>query len=119
MKADSLTRRSNGRPSNITDNRNRQQFQTILTPDRVEIRVGEAEESLFKKVVEEYRLDDTYKKLREVIAEGKDRLDGIRLANYRVVNSILYKRGLLQVPELLRIEVLREVYNQPASGYPE
>lgn len=38
-KADALTRRADGRPTNEDDERHKHQFQTILTPDQVDIRV--------------------------------------------------------------------------------
>ena len=80
--------------------------------------MGDARQALFEKVVEASRLDGDYIRFREAVGAGEARLDGIRLIECRIVDGVLYKRGLLWVPESLRTEVLREVYNLPASGHP-
>ena len=36
----------------------------------------------------------------------------------RIVDGVLYKGDLLWVPEDLRTDLLKEIYNQPASGHP-
>ena len=115
-KADSLTRRSDGRPVDEKDDRHRHQYQTILTPDRVDIRVGEVEESLFERVLQANKTD--YAEYREAVEGGKERLHGVDLTDSRLIDGVLYKQGLLWVPESLQTQVLQEIHDQPASGHP-
>lgn len=127
-KADALTRRADGRPTNEDDERHKHQFQTILTPDRVDIRVGEIEESLFDRVLKANKEDQTCFEFRKAIEEGIELLHGVDLTDCRLVDGALYKKGLLWVPNVLRTELLKEislhtevlqdVHDQPSSGHP-
>jgi len=117
-KADALTRRADGPPSSESDERNQHQFQTILTPDRVEIRLGEVEQALFEKVAEANKTDQLCLEFREAVEESLDRLYGVDLTDCRIVDGVLCKQGLLWAPDDLHTEVLKEVHDQPASGHP-
>ena len=109
---------SNARPTNASDVRKQYQHQTILTPNRVDIRVTEVKANLFQRICEANKTDETCEEYRSAIANGIDKLHGIRLEQCRIVDGALYKRGLLWVPEQFYTELLQEVHDQPSVGHP-
>ena len=71
-KADALTRISNSEEKNLA-------YQTILTPDCVEVRVREVKEGLFKRVHTANKIDELCNEYREAIANNAVKLHGKRL----------------------------------------
>ena len=117
-KADALTRMANARPVDEEDERVRQQHQVILTPDRVDIRATEVEAGLFERIHQANRDDATCQEYRDAIAKGTRKLHGVKLEQCRIVDGVLFKRGLLWVPESFYTELLKEIHDQPSSGHP-
>ena len=96
IKADALTRRSDARPSDSADERTQHQYQVILTPDRVDIRLTRIEQGAFKRIHQANRDDDAEcKEVRQVIAQGITKLHDIKLKQCRIMDGALFKRGLL------------------------
>ena len=118
-KADALTRLPGYKPDNVEDERIKQQAQVILTPDRIQVIAGDlVEDSIFLRVMEANKTDARCSEIREALAHNKKRFDGIHLSYCRNLDGILFKRGLLWVPESLQVELLQEVHDQPSSGHP-
>ena len=74
-------------------------------------------ESLFERILQANKID--YAEYREVVEEDKKRLHEVDLTDSRLIDGVLYKQGLLWVPESLQTQVLQEIHDQPASGHPE
>ena len=117
-KADALTRMPDSTPNGPQDERSRHQHQTILTPDRVQVRVNAIEESLFNRVHKANRDDPDCEEYRQAIQKNEKTLHGTELSRCRVVDGALFKNGLLWVPTDMQTEVLKEIHDQPASSHP-
>ena len=83
----------------------------ILTLDRVDIRATEVEASLFERIYQANKEDPLYQEYRDAVAKGVPKLYGVKLEQCRVVDGVLFKRGLLWVPEGFHTELLKEVHN--------
>ena len=93
-KADALTRMPNARPMNKDDERTQFQYQTILTPDRIDIRATEVEEDLFGRIHRANKSNESCKEYRQAIAKGEVKLHGIKLeqlleSTYESIVSLL------------------------------
>ena len=75
-KADALTRMPHSTPKDEKDERSQHQHQTILTPDRVQIRVTEVEEGLFERIHHANKVDPTCNEFRAAIARNQEKLHG-------------------------------------------
>ena len=117
-KADALTRMPESTPTGPDDERSRHQNQTILTPDRVLVRVNALEESLFSRVHEANKEDPGCDEYRRSIQNGDHALHGTDLGRCRIVDGALFKNGLLWVPTHMHTEVLKEIHDQPSSNHP-
>jgi hypothetical protein len=114
-KADALTRRSDSRPIDEDDERNQHQFQTILTPDRVELRVGEVEECLFDRILESNKKDLDLLEYREAVQAGQELLHGVNLTNCRLVDEVYTKMGYFGYPTSYILSYCRRfMINRPA-----
>ena len=109
-KADALTRLPGSTPEDSLDERSQQQLQTILTPDRVEIRVGETND-WFNQVLESNKTDEACEEIRQSFRDGTLYQRGLNMDQCRIVDGVLYKGDLLWVPEDLRTDLLKEIYN--------
>ncbi len=126
IKADVLTRRADSVPRGPDDERVRYQRTTILTPDRMEIADLEEDteenvkEPIYKQVLDANRIDEDCTLLREAIGRSEAQCDGIKLKGCQVQEGILYKGSQLWVPfnELLQMNLIREVHDQPSVGHP-
>ena len=118
-KADALTRMPGSHPED-DDERIRQQHQTILTPDRVQILANSMDEdgSTFDRIVQANERDELCQEFRKALATNVTVHDGIKLRNCRNVNGVLYMKNRLWVPESQQVKLLQEVHDQPASGHP-
>ena len=81
-------------------------YQTILTPDCVEVRVGEVEESLFECVHAANKTDELCSKYHSAIAKNAIKLHGTCLHECQIVDGALFKNNLLWVPDSLYTELL-------------
>ena len=117
-KADALTRMPGSFPIGKDDERTQHQKQTILTPDRVEIRVNAIEEGLFERVLQCNKEDKECEEYRQAIATNQEKLYGLRLNKCRTVDGALYIHGLLWVPTGMQTEVIQEIHDQPAANHP-
>ena len=108
-KADALIQMSNDSDKNMAS-------QIILTPDCVEICVGEVEEGLFEKVHTANKVDDLCNEYRSALAQNLSKFNGTRLHECCIVDGALFKNNLLWVSEAFHTEVLQEVHDQPSAG---
>ena len=117
-KADALTRMPGSTPTDKDDPRLQQQRQVILTPDRVNISCASVGEATFKKIVVANKTDAVCTEFRDPIAAAKETLHIVRLATCRTVDGVLFKEGLLWVPEELRTDLLKEIHDQCSTNHP-
>lgn len=121
VKADALTRMPGSKPTDPSDERLRQQHQVILTPERLEldgVSVNAIDDPLYHKVTIANKDDEDCSDIRDAIAEGKQKHNGINLTKCSVIDDVLYHKERLCVPEDLYTAVIQEVHDQPACGHP-
>ena len=123
IKADALTRRADSVSRSSEDERVRYQRTTILTSDRMEIADLEENisEPIYKQILEANGTDENCTLLREAIARGEAQYEDIKLKDCRTQNEILFHDSQLWVSfnELLQMNLIREVHDQPSVGHPE
>lgn len=120
-KADALTRMPGSKPTDPLDDRVRQQHQTILTPERLDldgVAVRAMEDPIFHRVLYANKEDELCSEIREALLEGKTKLHGITLTKCSVNDGVLYHKERLWVPEEFYTDLIRETHDQPACGHP-
>jgi hypothetical protein len=147
-KADALTRRASDMPNqdNLIDDRQQEQLQTILGPERLtdevkdHLRVAaegdEPEDVLVAPVfadeeeepltplsiqVKEAQLDDaTCKRLRKAIVAGerRDPKGEVQLSLCTIQENGLLYRGRLWVPDDMRTQTIQTIHDHPTVGHP-
>ena len=123
LKADALTRIAGSVPKDPQDDRLRQQHQTILTPERLELdgthfTASAIDDPIFHRIAEANRTDEECSEIRDAITDGKEKLRGIILAKCSINDGVLYHKDRLWVPESMFTEIIREVHDQPACSHP-
>ena len=121
VKADALTRMAGSKPADPTDERLRQQHQTILTPDRLELdgaTVYAIDDPIYHRVVQANKEDEFCSEIRDAILDRQTKFRGITLAKCSVDDGVLYHQDKLWVPEDYYAEIIRETHDQPACGHP-
>jgi hypothetical protein len=116
-KADALTRMSVADPSE-TIKRTEDRYQTLLTPNRVDILVTEPEAGLYQRVSDANKTDELCSEYRQAISGNEPKLHGIDLKDCRIVDEVLFRKGLLWVPENMHTELLQEIHDQPSTSHP-
>ena len=94
-KADALTRQPGIQPKGEDDERTQLQNQTILTPDRIQLLVGDVEEGLFERIYTANKEDKDTDEYRKAVVARKRKLHRVRLSTCRVIDGVLFKNGLL------------------------
>ena len=146
-KADALTRKPNERPINEDDERLEHRMQTLLPPERfkhvVNLQPIEVENenspneditsaadpaephedcsTLPEKIMEANRADELCIQIRAYLeAPSEQAKPTVHLNSCRISNGLLMKEDRLWVPEGedLRLELIKEVHDQPAVGHP-
>lgn len=100
-KADSLTRRPGDKPTSEDDDRQRHQMQTILTPDRLDKQI--------KVTVKD--IDEP-----EIVAIAESTSINVDEPENEEETPALSSKVF--VPEDKRLDLIREVHDQPAVGHP-
>ena len=103
-KADTLTQMFNSEEKNLA-------YQTILTPDCVEIWVREVEEGLFQQIHEVNKTDELCDEYCEAIVNNAVKLHSWHLHECWVIDSVLFKNNLLWISESLHIDLLQEIHD--------
>ena len=92
VKADALTRKSDDKPTGLTDERLTYQHQVLLTPERLQICVTEPESDAFihDRILFANQKDDDCIALRTAKDEDRTTYKGVRLRRCSVKEEILY-----------------------------
>ena len=122
VKADALIRMAGSKPSSPNDERVRQQYQIILTPDRLELddteyAINAIDDPIYHRVVIVNKDNEECSEIRDAIAEGKEKLNGIILVKCSVDDRILYHKDRLWVLQQMYTNLIIEIHNQPACGH--
>ena len=129
-KADALTRRPNDKPKDEKDERQQHQLQTLLPRNRIELAPIETEteetvQTLEEKVRQGNVTDEDCNNMRQALSAASTGLDSDSenspaLKDCQVKDGLLYKRNKLWVPaqDELKLEVIRQIHDQPAVGHP-
>jgi len=122
-KADALTRMpmtdSSESAKGIDD-----RFQTILTPNRIDVLPIESETepeyeaNLYQRVRLVNQKNELCNEYRQAMDKGELKLHGTKLKDCQIIDNVLFKKGLLWVPEQMHTELLRDIHDQPSTSHP-
>jgi len=93
-------------------------FQTILTLDRVDVLPVEPEANLYQRVHMTNQTDELCDEYRQAMNENKLKFHTTKLKNCEIIDSVLFRKGLLWVSENMHTELLQEVHDQPSTSHP-
>ena len=147
-KADALTRRASDLPlkDNRTDDRQQQQLQIVLGPERLtnevreQLRISSVQDEeyeailapvlatteseahtqpLSKQVKEAQLQDEVCIRLKEALHEAKheDPAKQIQLSLCAITNDALTYRGRLWVPDILKTQTIQAIHEHPTVGH--
>jgi len=116
-KADALTRMPLANASEPAQ-RLEDRFQTILTPDRVDVLPIEPEANLYQRVRMINQTDELCSEYRQAMNENKLKFHTTKLKDCEIIDDVLFRKGLLWVPENMHTELLQEVHDQPSTSHP-
>ncbi len=120
-KADALTRMPGSKPLDPSDDRIRQQYQTILTPERLEldgVDVHAIDGPIYYRIAQTNKEDELCSEIRDAMLDQKEKIHGITLSKCSVQDGVLFHKDRLWVPEDHYAELIRETHDQPACGHP-
>ncbi len=120
-KADALTRMAGSKPMDPSDDRVRQQYQTILTPERLELdgaAIEAIDDPIYHRISQTNKEDELCSEIRDAMLEQKEKIHGITLSKCSVQDGVLFHKDRLWVPEDHYAELIRETHDQPACGHP-
>ena len=88
-KVDALTRISKSKSNRLDDKRVRQQYQIILTfnrlkLDKIEFIIKVINNLIYYRIADENKIDKYYTKIRNAIIKNKKKLEEITLAKYSI-----------------------------------
>jgi len=106
-----------------------ERFQTILTPDRINVvsskldvllifSTPQYEANLYQRIRLANQTDELCTEYRQAIVKGELTLHGTKLKDCQVVNDVLFKKSLLWVSKKLYTELLQEIHDQPSTSHP-
>jgi len=116
-KADALTRMPLADASEPAQ-RLEDRFQTILTPDRVDVLPVEPEANLYQRVRMANQTDELCSEYRQAMNENKLKFHTTKLEDCEIIDGVLFRKGLLWVPENMHTELLQEIHDQPSTSHP-
>ena len=122
VKTDALIRMTESKPSSLNDERVRQQYQTILTPDRLKLDgteyvINAIDDLIYYRVVIVNKDNEECSEIRDAIIEGKEKLNNITLVKCSVDDDILYHKDRLWVPQQMYTDLIIEIHDQPAYDH--
>ena len=100
VKADALIRITESKPSSLNDERVRQQYQTILTPDRLKLDdtkyvINAIDDLIYHRVIIVNKNNEKCFEIRDAIIEDKKKLNNITLVKCSMNDDILYHKNRL------------------------
>ena len=100
LKANALIRMIEYKPINLQNERLRQQYQIILTSNRlnlddIEFEFKIIDDSLYYKIFKINKINKECDDIREIIINDKNKLKGITLNKCAITNDILYYKNRL------------------------
>ncbi len=135
-KANSLTKRSEDRSVDESDDRNKHMHQIVLSAEKIDSRIvqqlndteevptkenSNSELSLFDRVKTANQEDHTCTEIRKVLQENKKSYDEMLLKKFKSIENTLFFKKKLWVPEFdqLKLNAIREIHDQSAAGHPD
>ena len=121
VKTDALTRMSNSRLKNDTDERHQYREQMLLTSKRLEIHVVKFDESIYERVLVVNKTDDDCKTYREALEQDLTSVNEVNLQDCRETNDVLYRDDRLWVfvDVSLLVDFLKKIHESSASNHSE
>ncbi len=115
-KVDALTRMS---LANIFESAQRLEnhFQTILTLDRVDVLLVESKANLYQRVCMINQMNELCDEYKQAMNENKLKFHITKLKNCEIIDSVLFKKGLLWVFENMHTKLLQEVHDQSSISH--
>ena len=123
VKADALIRITGSKSSSPNDERVRQQYQIILTPNRLklddtEYAINAIDDLIYHRIVIVNKNNEECSEIRDAIAEDKEKLNNITLVKCSMNDGILYHKNRLWVPQQMYTDLITEIHDQPACDHP-
>ncbi len=89
------------------------------TEDRyqVDVLATESETDLYQRVQDVNKTDELCNEYRQAIVENKLKLHSTKLKHCEVVDGVLFRKGLLWVPEDMHTELLQEIHDRPSTSH--
>ncbi len=117
-KVDALTRMPLANASESAQ-RLEDRFQTILTPDRVDVLPIEPKANLYQRVRMINQTDELCSEYRQAMNENKLKFHITKLKNCEIIDDVLFRKDLLWISENMHTELLQEVHDQPSTSHPD
>jgi len=92
-------------------------FQTILILDRVDVLPVEPEANLYQRVRMINQTNELCDEYRQAMNENKLKFHTTKLKNCEIIDSVLFRKGLLWVSENMHTKLLQEVHDQPSTSH--
>ncbi len=77
----------------------------------------ESETDLYQRVQDVNKTDELCNEYRQAIVENKLKLHSTKLKHCEVVDGVLFRKGLLWVPEDMHTELLQEIHDRPSTSH--
>ena len=122
VKIDALIRITESKSNSLNDERIKQQYQIILTPDRLELDdtkyvINTINDPIYHRVVIVNKDNEKCSEIRDAIIEDKEKLNDITLVKCSIDDDILYHKNRLWVSQQIYINLIIEIYDQLAYDY--
>ncbi len=115
-KVDALTQMS---LVNISESAQRLEnyFQTILILDRVNVLLVESKANLYQRVCMINQMNKLCDEYKQAMNENKLKFYITKLKNCEIIDSVLFRKGLLWVSENMYTKLLQEVHDQSSISH--
>ncbi len=115
-KVDALTRMS---LANVSESAQRleDRFQTILILDRVDVLLVELKANLYQRVCMINQMNELCDEYRQAMNENKLKFHITKLKNCEIIDSVLFRKGLLWISENMHTKLLQEVHDQSSISH--
>ena len=92
-------------------------FQTILTLDRVDVLLIELKANLYQWMCMINQMNELCDEYKQAMNENKLKFHITKLKNCEIIDSVLFKKGLLWVFENMHTKLLQEVHDQSSISH--
>ncbi len=115
-KVDALTQMS---LANVSESAQRleDRFQTILILDRVDVLLVELKANLYQRVCMINQMNELCDEYRQAMNENKLKFHITKLKNCEIIDSVLFRKGLLWISENMHTKLLQEVHDQSSISH--